>query len=142
MEPSDGGLVNDLKKVSGAILDDPPDMASFIAHVLTGSGTNVPKPADSQIVRMNPAISPVWDAATNAWKAPGTMTADDFTKIAGLAMDALEQDDVMRIFDYADLWLNDVAPNQPIRKDGDTLKLELGQATFSEAKAAWDAVKG
>jgi len=57
-------------------------------------------------------------------------------------MDALEQDDVMRIYDYADLWLQDVAPNQPIRKDGDTLKCELGQETFSGAKAAWDAVKG
>jgi hypothetical protein len=140
--PGESGLLPDLRKVSGSILDDPPDMASFIAHVLTGSGTNVPKPADSQIVRMSPSISPVWDAAANAWKAPGTMTTDDFAKLAGLDMDALEQDDVMRIYDYADMWLQDAAPNQPIRKDGDSLKCELGQEKFSEAKAAWDAVKG
>ena len=140
-KPSDTGLVNDLKKVSGAILDDPPDMATFVAHVLTGSGANVPAPADSQIVRMNPMISPVWDDTAKVWKAPGAMTEEDFTTLANVPMDALEADQMQRITDYADLWLNDVAPNQPIRMNGDRLKLELGQDRFSQALAAWNAVK-
>jgi hypothetical protein len=139
--PSKEGLVPDLKKLAGSILDDPPDMASFIAHVLTGSGANVPQPGDSQIVRMNPMISPVWDAGANAWKAPGEMTEDAFTTLAQIPMDALEPDQVTAIADYADLWLQDVAPNQPIRMDGDALKLEIGQGTFSAALAAWNAVK-
>jgi hypothetical protein len=140
-KPSDTGLVNDLKKVSGAILDDPPDMATFVAHVLTGSGANVPAPADSQIVRMSPMISPVWDSTANAWKAPGSMTEDDFNTLANVPMDALAAEQMQQITDYADLWLNDVAPNQPIRMNGDTLKQELGQVRFSQALAAWNAVK-
>ena len=139
--PSKQGLVPDLKKLAGSILDDPPDMASFVAHVLTGSGANVPQPADSQIVRMSPMISPVWDAGANAWKAPGTMTEEAFTTLAQMPMDALKPEQVQAISDYADMWLQDVAPNQPIRMDGDTLKLELGQATYSAALAAWNAVK-
>ncbi len=140
-KPSNTGLANDLKKVSGAILDDPPDMASFIAHVLTGSGANVPAPADSQIVRMSPMISPVWDATANAWAAPGAMTEDEFNTLANVPMDALEAAQMQQITDYADLWLNDVAPNQPIRMNGDTLTVELGQGRFSQALAAWNAVK-
>jgi hypothetical protein len=101
----------------------------------------VPQPADSQIVRMSPMISPVWDAGANAWKAPGTMTEEAFTTLAQMPMDALKPEQVQAISDYADLWLQDVAPNQPIRMDGDTLKLELGQATYSAALAAWNAVK-
>jgi hypothetical protein len=135
------GLVADLKKLAGSILDDPPDMASFIAHVLTGSGANAPLAAGSQIVRMSPMISPVWDAGANAWKAPGSMTEDDFTTLAQMPMDALDPDQVSAISNYADLWLTDVAPNQPIRMDGDTLKLELGQMTYSAAKVAWMAIR-
>jgi len=139
--PSDEGLVSDLKKLAGSILDDPPDMASFIAHVLTGSGAHVAPPADSQIVRMSPMISPVWDAGTNAWKAPGNMTEEDFTTMVQMPMDALDPGQVTAISNYADLWLTDVAPNQPIRMDGDTLKRELGQTTYSAAKAAWMAIR-
>ena len=32
-------------------------------------------------------------------------------------------------------------PNQPIRMNGQTLARELGQSKFSEAKAAWNAIK-
>jgi hypothetical protein len=139
--PSKDGFVSDLKKLAGSILDDPPDMASFIAHVMTGSGANVPPAADSQIVRMSPMISPVWDEVSNTWKAPGAMSEIDFTTLAGIPMDALEPDQVTAISNYADLWLTDVALNQPIRMDGDTLKPELGQKTYSAAKAAWTAIR-
>jgi len=139
-KPSGGGFFNDLKEVSGSILDDPPDMATFVAHVMTGSGANVPAPADSQIVRMNPMISPMWDAAANAWVGPGGMSADDFSTLANLPMDAIAQEQIQPILDYATLWLNDQAPNQPIRMKGDTLTLELGQKSFSDALAAWNAL--
>jgi hypothetical protein len=140
---SDPGLKNDLVKLAGAILDDPPDMASFLAHVMTGSGSGLPagSVADSQIVRMNPMISPVQDA-NKQWIAPGGLTLAQFQALAALGMDAIDQPDVETIANYADLWLKDQAPNQPVRMDGDTLACEIGQSTFSAAKAAWAAIEG
>ncbi len=136
------GLVNDLEKLSTAILDDPPDMATFLAHVMTGSGAgvNAPGVADSQIVRMNPLISPVWDGAALQWTAPAGLTLAQFHALAALGMDAIEQHDVETIADYADQWLKDQVPNQPVRMDGDTLHREIGQTTFSAARAAWNAI--
>ncbi|MGO8925492.1 MAG: patatin-like phospholipase family protein, partial [Limisphaerales bacterium] len=32
------GIVTDLRKLATSILDDPPDIATFLAHVMTGSG--------------------------------------------------------------------------------------------------------
>ncbi len=135
--------LNDLKKLSSSILDDPPDMATFIAHVMTGSGVAVKGTgvADSQIVRMNPLVSPMWDANTNQWNAPGGLTLAQFQALAALDMDAIDQHDVETIADYADRWLDDKVSNQPIRMDGDKLKCEVGQGTFSAALAAWNAIK-
>jgi uncharacterized protein len=79
----DPGLVTDLKKLAFSILDDPPDVATFHAHVMTKGGVGLGKPsADSRIVRMNPLISPVGTAG--AWKAPGGMTAAQFKSLANL----------------------------------------------------------
>jgi uncharacterized protein len=135
------GLAADLRKLATAILDDPPDIATFLAHLMTGSGQGLDRPpADSRIVRMNPLISPVENQAGD-WSAPGLMTADEFAYLASLDMDAVEQPEVDAIVAYADLWLASVAPNQPLRMDGDTLKPELGEGTFEEALAAWNAIK-
>jgi uncharacterized protein len=133
-------LVADLRKLAGSILDDPPDIATFLAHVMTGSGIGLGKPpADSRIVRMNPLVSPVKNA--QAWCAPGSMTTEQFTYLANLDMDAVEQQQVDAISNYADFWLRGAAPNEPIRMNGDTLEPELGQTTFQAAIAAWNAIK-
>jgi hypothetical protein len=134
------GFRHDLKKLAEAIVDDPPDVATFLAHVMTGSGIDLNGlPADSRVIRMNPLISPVKNGET--WSAPGGMDPNDFSDLVNLGLDAVEQKDVDRIASYADLWLRDAAPNQPIRMNGVTLAKELGQAKFSEARAAWEAIK-
>jgi hypothetical protein len=138
------GIKNDLGKLATSILDDPPDAASFLAHAITGGGVGLNSPpADSRIIRMNPLISPVKKSVNgkDAWAAPGSMTAKQFEYLASLDMDAVEQEQVDAISNYADLWLEDQALNQPIRMKGDTLKRELGQASFGAAKAAWNAIK-
>jgi hypothetical protein len=136
----DPGFVTDLRKLATSILDDPPDIATFLAHVMTGSGLGLNKPpADSRIVRMNPLISPVMRA--RAWSAPGSMSAAQFTYLAKLDMDAVQQAEVNAISNYGDLWVQSVAPNQPIRMNGDTLVSELGQSSFQDAVAAWNALK-
>jgi hypothetical protein len=137
---SDGGLASDLRKLATAILDDPPDTGSFIAHVMTGKGIGVHSPAVSRIVRLNPLISPVL-SSTNSWVPPSPMTAAQLKALLDLDMDAVAQIDVDLIEMFARLWLADKAINQPIRMDRDQLKTELGAAVFSQAKAQWLAIR-
>lgn len=137
------GLVADLRKLATSILDDPPDAASFLAHVMTGGSARVAAPAVSRIVRLNPLISPMGKAGI--WRAPGAaatpMTAAQFTYLARLDMDAVEQTQVDAITQFADLWIAGNVSNQPIRMDADTLGLELGYGNFPDAAAAWRSLK-
>lgn len=139
-QPSSTGLANDLAKLAGSILDDPPDLATFVAHVLTGGGVGAPAPADSRIVRMNPLVSPMRNAFGH-WIAPDGLTLAQFQALAKLPMDALEQSEVLTIASYADHWLNDQTYNQPVRMDADNFICELGQMSYSAAKAAWIAIR-
>lgn len=120
------------------MFDDPPDVATFIAHLETGRGMGLDKPpADSRIVRINPLIRPV--KSDGEWTAPSGMNQADFTYLVGLDMDAVEQQQVDAICRYADLWLQDLALNQPIRWNRDSQR-EVGQDRFSDALAAWRAL--
>ena len=137
----DPGFVTDLHKLATSILDDPPDIATFLAHVMTGSGAGLNLPSvKSRIVRLNPLISPV-KSAGGTWSPPGSMSAAQFTYLAKIDMDAVEQAQVDAISRYADLWVQNQAPNQPIRMNGDTLNPELGQILFQDAVAAWNAIR-
>lgn len=128
-------LIADLRMLATAILDDPPDAASFIAHAMTGANAGLPPPLDSRIVRMNPLITPRRE--NGAWAPPEGWTAAQFRHLCDIDMDAVESSDVAYIDSYCGYWLADRAPNQPIRMRRSTLTLELGHATFAEAKAAW-----
>lgn len=134
-------LTRDLKKLALAILDDPPDAASFHVHVMTSSGSGLPAPAVSHLVRMNPLLSPMRDTDGH-WIPPGGMTSEEFLALCDLGMDALAQDDVDRISRLADLWLVDRVRNQPIRANGATLDAEIGYDSFGAARAAWEALTG
>lgn len=138
--PSETGFVNDLRKLAGAILDDPPDIATFLAYVMTG-GPWDPKvdPKRGRIVRMNPLISPVRSGAN--WDAPQGMTLDQFDHLAKLDMDAIEQHEVEAIGAFADLWLQSRVSNQPVRMDGDTLTPEIGDVWFKDAAVWWNKIR-
>ena len=137
---TDQSLITDLRKLATSILDDPPDIATFLAHVMTGGGDGVPPPADSRIVRMNPLICPVKGPGDN-WVVPGGMTLAQFSYLAKLELDAVEQAQVDAITAYTEQWLLSKVSNQPIRMNGDTLKLEVGSNWFQEAVAAWNKIK-
>jgi len=137
--PGKTGLLNDIHRLATSIMDDPPDVATFLAHVMTGGDTNIAGSPASRVVRMNPKISPV--GAPGAWGPPGKMTDQQFKDISTLAVDALEQKDVDKIAAYTELWLKGEVPNQPIREDTTTMKLELGSATFKEAASLWQGLK-
>ena len=136
----EAGLKNDVAKLASSVLDDPPDAASFVAHVMTGSGAGLdPTVTQSRIVRMSPLVAPQRShAGTNdPWCPPGGMTDAQFRYILNLDMDAVEPDQIAAIAAFADLWLKDEAWNQPIRMDGKKFTCELGHDTFSTAAAAW-----
>lgn len=137
--PKPSGLIGDLTKLATLILDDPPDAATFNAHVMTAGGAGVNPPAISRIVRMNPLISPVGGAGR--WTAPTGMTAEAFDQLVKLEIDAVACDNAKAICDFADLWLKGSVSNQPIRMDWDTLTCEVGYPSFAQACAAWNAVR-
>ena len=139
--PTHQSLIADVRKLATSILDDPPDIASFLAHVMTGAGKGVPAPADSRIVRMSPLVSPQLDANGN-WVAPAGMTIAEFSYLVDLDIDVVEQPQVDAISAFAELWLQDKVSNQPIRMNGDNLQLELGCKSFHDAVVAWNTING
>jgi len=132
-------LRTDILKLATSILDDPPDIATFLAHVMTGGGAGVIAPADSRIVRLSPLVSPI--NVSGEWQVPGGWSPEKFAYLADLDMDIVGQEPVDTLTGYAQLWIDDKAPNQPIRRNGATLNAELGFSLFSEAVAAWQAIR-
>ena len=135
-------LVADLTKLATAILDDPPDAATFIAHALTGGNGGLQPPTISRVVRMSPLVTPL-PAAGGSWAPPAGWSLAQFQYLCNVGIDAVAQTDVTYIDDYCAYWLGDRAPNQPIRangKTGDPNYPEIGYAKFSQALAAWQAL--
>ena len=137
-------LTHDLGELSGALTDDPPDVASFMAHVLSGGPPKTPAGVQSRIVRMSPMISPDRTNGVDPpdWRIPTGFTTDSFTHLTNLALDALDQPDVDLIASYGDLWIQDGALNHPVRMNADSLKAEIGRDRFSAARADWNALTG
>jgi len=136
---SDSTLPRDLTKLAGAIVDDPPDAATFIAHAITGGSSGLEKPVVSRVVRMSPLVSPLL-AAKGKLVPPRGWSVAQFQYLCTIDMDAVVQNDVTYVSDYCTTWLDDLAPNQPIRANGtifDPLNPEIGYAKFSQALAAW-----
>ncbi len=133
------GLLNDIKTIATAILDDPPDAASFIAHVWLGGRlpTNPNAPVtDGPVVRLNPLVQPL-RTVNGTLVPPVGMTLDRFEMLRELEMDAVEQDQVLAIQDFGRRWLRDDVTNQAIRNNSITLAPEIGFNRYSEAKAQW-----
>jgi len=139
MPREEPGIVHDFKKLAAAILDEPPDAASFIAHVALGQAmpADAGHPvADGSLVRMNPVATPV--LVGGEWMLPRATHIRDsrFARLVGLDMDVVAQEDVALIDEFAREWLADIWPNQPIRGNADGA-CEIGQPTFGAALAAW-----
>jgi len=132
-------FVTDLQKLATSILDDPPDIASYIAYAITRDRASAADYRDC-VVRMNPLIVP--RRIGDGWGTYADMTKEAFSYLCRVDMDAIEQEQVAAIESYCDLWLEDRVPNQPIRMDGATLEPEIGQARFSQAKDAWAKISG
>jgi hypothetical protein len=143
--PASSSLLHDINEIADSILDDPPDTASFQAHVVTGAPRNAPR-----IVRLSPMIGPVLRGASwalpegfGAMHQPGRPGAamhalDAFNYLRNLDMDATRPDDIDMIGQLTQQWLASLIPNQPILKDLANATPVIGFDTFALAKAAWD----
>ena len=135
-------IVNDLQKMATSILDDPPDAASFVAHLMLGcalpSAANPAPVTNGRLIRMNPLVQPIKGTPPVPWVLPTGLTPDQFDRLARkIDMDAVEQTDVQLIAQFCDLWIRGNITNQGVRMRRDTLLPEIGHALYSQARAAW-----
>ena len=135
-------ILGNIKELAGSILDDPPDAATFIAHVVLGQPLPTPGSASpvttGSVVRMNPMIQPT--LTKGSWVVPPELGCDGFKALADIPVDALEQPEVDKISALCDLWLADGLPNQPIRSNSEDFACEIGQPLFSQARDHWLAL--
>ena len=130
-------LLDGVRRLAGAILDDPPDSATVSADVLTAL------PGEQRMVRINPMVRPVRNAA-GLWDVPdgygdirpGNPVAA-FAEIANLPMDAVEDAQVALIAALGQAWLRDRIPNQPLRWNPTDGREITGHIAFSAALARW-----
>jgi hypothetical protein len=136
-QPAEQSFLKDLRKLAGAIVDDPPDAASFLAHVMVGDKGL--RKGQSRLIRLNPLISPV--PVNQEWSPPAGWSTDDFVEFMKLDMDAHVQTEIDRIKASAIAWLADKTLNQPVRLAGDTPGSEIGQRLIRGALAEWNNIK-
>jgi hypothetical protein len=137
-------LLSDIKLLARAIISDPPDAASFTAHVVLGGAlpSGADRIVDGPVVRMNPLIQPRENTSGDPdfpWDFPDGFSTKEFIRLAELELDAVEQEDVDLIKKLASGWLQDNVVNQAVRADGLTLKCEIGYDKYSEALAQWQS---
>ncbi len=125
----------DIRKVSGSILSDPPDAATFIATSFLHPSLENREP---NIVRINPCLSPVLVEGTYVPPLAYRGEASKFLRLMNLDMDAVKDEEIALIKDLCLKFLNpenSCLPNQLIRGDGSTD--HLGYATYREARKRW-----
>jgi Patatin-like phospholipase len=130
-------LKADLAKLATSILDDPPDAASFHAHILLRGRlpTDVDNPVDDgPIIRMNPLVQPIWNAESEHWDCPPGLDARTFDALTRIDADTTKQEEVDMVRALCEAWLNNGVLNQPIRAASDTLATEIGHRWYRDAR--------
>ncbi len=140
--PEKSYLLSDIELLARAIINDPPDAASFTAHVVLGGSlpTSSNPVTDGSVVRMNPLVQPIKAAigAPFPWELPG-FSVKEFIRLSELGLDAVDQYDVNLIKKLTHHWLAGVANNQPVRMNGETLACEIGHHKYAKALAQWQS---
>ncbi len=140
----------DIKKISGSILDDPPDTATFMAYcILDPAFAN-----DANLVRINPCITPDYNANDLSFEYPEVyknQTAK-FDALISMDMDAVSDEEVSLITDLCDKFIVSqeglpFVQNQLIRGEFNQENCSkhphgyLGHASYCEAKTRWMELK-
>jgi uncharacterized protein len=153
-QPKEPNPATDIQKLATSVLADPPDSATFMAHVMldgkTSSDAANPVTA-GPVVRLNPLIQPVLASrdGRDYWIPPRAVRGPDqtwgqfpreaqpaldddrFEALVEMDMDATEDREVSLIRRFAEEWMADHIPNQPVRADG-KLDCQIGHHWFSQ----------
>ncbi len=137
-------ILGNVRDIATSILDDPPDAATFIAHVVLGQPLPPPAttpaiPTSGSVIRLNPMIQPVLDAH-QSWEPPPGLNLEELNYLANLPVDAIEQDQIQHVEKMCDQWLDNKVRNQPIRSNASDFSCEIGHDWFRDALAAWNAL--
>lgn len=143
-------LRKDLRKVARAIIAEPPDADSYLAHLSLSA--QVPRQAgqacESPIIRCSPLIHPRREG--QHWEPPkGFASPEEFGRLVDMDIAATADEDVRLIELLCDNWISGASQNQAVRRAGGYFSLdangrwneqrccEIGYARFADAKAAW-----
>ena len=141
---SSSGFIMDIKKISGSILDDPPDSATFIAYSFLDPSLS----GKANIVRINPCTKPEKNSE-GVYEAPPVYKnmpngTQRFKDLMGLGMDAVQNEEVDLIDEMCNKFIvtngSPCLTNQLIRGELGAGNF-LGQATYREAKEKWMSFK-
>ena len=127
-EPARVTIIGDAARAARSVTNDPPDAATYVAHVMLGHPVN----SAGGVVRLNPVIAPLLDGAQ--YRYPGGLTAEQFARLSRLDMDALKDEQVALIRSLGAAWIAGGVTNQAIRSGG------VGHATYGAARAHWFSV--
>lgn len=148
-------LRKDLRKVARAIIAEPPDADSYMAHLsLVEQVPQRPEQGcESPIVRCSPLIQPQHDG--RQWVAPpGFASPEEFARLVDMDIAATADEDVRLIELLCRNWLSGASQNQAVRRAGRYFGLdsqgrwneqrccEIGYPRFADAKAAWQRMSG
>lgn len=148
-------LRKDLRKVARAIIAEPPDADSYMAHLSLCE--QVPaqegEPCASPVIRCSPLIHPQHDG--RSWVAPpGFASPEDFGRLVDMDIAATADEDVALIELLCSNWLAGRSQNQAVRRAGNYFGLdaqgrwneqrccEIGYPRFADAQAAWHQMSG
>ncbi len=141
-------LFGDVGQLATSILDDPPDSATFIAHVVLGERLPdrnayppVTPPVSGAVIRMSPLLRPVRSNPNAQWTLPEGMSIDTFLTLVDLDLDAVDQEQIQALVSLGELWLANKIGNQAIRENKN-FEVQIGHRDFSKAKAAWLHLRG
>jgi hypothetical protein len=145
-------LIGDLQKLATSIVENPPDVATYVAFHMLGhklpprdAELDDPRRSVMRIIRLNPLIQPtvnhyvetkplMFDVPAAGSPRESEMPPSDFRKLMSLELDAVGKSDVDLIYRFGQLWLDDLVHNQPILAGSTKLECELGQRWFRQGK--------
>ncbi len=144
-KPQKQRLRTDLVKLARCIVENPPDVATYVALLMISDETPVKGKHNIHfdnlpIVRLNPMIQPVLNESTKKFEIPGGVTdgnsIDYFRNLLDLDLDAIRVSEIESIEWIAERWLENEAYNQPLVYNSTTLECELGHRWFKTAHGA------
>lgn len=131
-------LFGDLAQISTSILDDPPDTATYISHVvlspkgLKSGGAGL---MESPIVRMTPAVRPML-GPEGKWTLPKGFGKTEFEALMKLDLDATTPAEIKLLEKLGKAWIAGDIANQGIR-EGAKFECQIGHSRFGDAHAHW-----